>query len=44
MPHKVLKLVMAHLKQVNDDVVLAAWVLVAQWCLMMAQWGASGDS
>jgi hypothetical protein len=44
MPHEVLKLVMAHLEQVNDDVVVAAWVFVAQWCLMAAQRDASGDS
>jgi hypothetical protein len=44
MPHKLLKLVMLHLKSVNNDVVVAAWSLIAKWCLMMAQWDVSGDS
>jgi hypothetical protein len=44
MPHEVLKLVMAHLKHANKDVVVAAWSLIAKWCLMAAQRGASGDS
>ncbi len=44
MPHEVLKLVMAHLESVNEDVVVAAWSLIAKWCLMAAQRDASGDS
>ncbi len=40
MPHKVLKLVMAHLESLNNKVVVAAWSLIAQWCLMAAQWDA----
>ena len=44
MPHEVLKLVMAHLKSMNNDVVVAALSLIAQWFLMAVQWDASGDS
>jgi hypothetical protein len=44
MPHEVPKLVMAHLKSMNNDVVVAALSLIAQWFLMAVQWDASGDS
>ncbi len=44
MPHEVLKLVMAHLKSMNNDVVVAAWSLIAMWCLMVTQQDTSGDS
>ncbi len=44
MPHKVLRLMMAHLESVNNNVVVAALSLNAKWCLMAAQWDASGDS
>jgi hypothetical protein len=44
MTHKVLKLVMLHLKSMSNNVVVAAWSLIAKWCLMAAQWDASGDS
>ncbi len=44
MPHEVRKLVMAHLKHVNNNVVIAAWSLIAKWCLMAVQRDASGDS
>ncbi len=37
MPHKVLKLVMVHLKHVNNNVVVAAWSLITKWCPMVAQ-------
>ncbi len=44
MLHEVLKLVMAHLESVNNDVVVTAWALIAKWCLMAAQQVVSGDS
>jgi hypothetical protein len=44
MPHKVLRLVMVHLGSVNNNLVVAVWSLIAKWCLMVAQWDASGDS
>jgi hypothetical protein len=44
MPHEVLKLVMALLKSVINEVVVSAWSLIAQWCLTAAQRDASGDS
>jgi hypothetical protein len=44
MPHEVLKLVMVHLENVNNNVVVAAWSLIAKWCLVVAQRDPSGDS
>jgi hypothetical protein len=44
MPHEVLKLVIAHLKNVTNDVVVAAWSLIANWCLMAVQRDSHGDS
>ncbi len=44
MPHEVLKLVMAHLESMNNNVMVDAWSLIAKWCLMMAQREDSGDN
>ncbi len=44
MPHEVFRLVMAHLESMKDNVVVAAWSLIANWCLMAARRVASGDS
>jgi hypothetical protein len=43
-PSKVLKLAMAHLEHVNNNVVVAAWSLITKWCLMAVQLDASGDN
>ncbi len=44
MPHEVIRLVMVHLESMDNNVVVAAWSLIAKWCLMAAQRDASGDS
>jgi hypothetical protein len=44
MPHEVLKLLMAHLESMNNNVVVVEWSLIAKCCLMVVRRDASGKS
>ncbi len=44
MPHKILKIVVAHLEEANDAQYATAWETLATWCYMASQGNKDGES